>query len=123
LKLVRLGVEMKTPPQLTLLYIISRLGRAHQHEIASIVEKLQRSGIDLGYKFVKLVELRVSKELFMDLNLLKVLGLVREDGGELVITEKGKVLIEKIVARGVLNRKVLKVIDELVERRIVSRSL
>jgi len=114
---------MKSPPQLTLLYILSKLGRASQHEVMKVVERLQKSGIDLGYKFVKLVELRVSKELLMDLNLLRVLGLVREEGGELVVTEKGKALIDKIVARGVLNKKILRVIDEVIERRAVSHSL
>ncbi|NPA97661.1 MAG: hypothetical protein GXO32_08695 [Crenarchaeota archaeon] len=105
---------MATPlPQLVLLYVVGRLGRASIVDVATVMYYLKREGVATGYNFVKLSGVAISKDIQLDLNLLKVLGLIREeDGGVYSVTEKGKVVIQKMV-RDPSYRSLIKTVEHV----------
>ncbi len=100
-------------PQFVLLYVISKLGSASLADVANIVYALKKEGLALGYNFVKLPSVALSKDLQLDLNLLKVLGLVKEeDGGKYSITEKGRIVVAKL-CKNPSYRSVIKAVEKV----------
>lgn len=81
-----------------------------------LVDELQRQGIDLGYRFVSLVKHRVSKDLQLDLNLLKVMELVVEIDGKLFVTERGRAVLRKAIERGLIPQRLASTLDIVAAR-------
>ncbi len=109
-----LGSEMgNVLPQLVLLYVVSRLGRASITDVSTLMYLLQKEGINVNYSFVKLSGTATSKDIQLDLNLLKVLGLIREeDEGKYSVTEKGKMVVSKLL-RNPSYKYVIKAIERI----------
>ncbi len=105
-------------PQLVLLYVIHRVKEVTLPELMQVMYMLKNRGVNIGYNFVKLRELAVSRDLQLDVNLLKVLGLVRDlDGGKLSVTEKGKMIVSKL-RRNKQYAWVLDVVDKVLEEML-----
>jgi len=112
---------MEPLPQLLLLYVVYRMGEATFPELSQVMYMLKIKGVNVNYSFVKLCDVAVSKDLQLDINLLKVLGLVRElDGGKVSITEKGKLVVNKL-RKNKQYIKLLAFVDEVIDE-IRSRS-
>ena len=106
------------PSPLLLLVVISRFKNGVEvQELIEVVEELQRRGFDLGYTFVPLIKLRMSREMILDLNLLKVLGLVVEVNGRISTTEKALSLISKLNSRNITVKGLISAVDMLIMQR------
>jgi len=112
------------PSPLLLLIVISRFKNGVEvQELIEVVEELQRRGFNLGYTFVPLIKLRMSRELMLDLNLLKVLGLVVEMNGRISVTEKALSLISKLNSRSTMVKGLISAVDTLIMQRKRCESL
>uniref|UniRef100_A0A7C4FH78 ArnR1-like winged helix-turn-helix domain-containing protein n=1 Tax=Ignisphaera aggregans TaxID=334771 RepID=A0A7C4FH78_9CREN len=76
------------PPQIAVLVVIARHDNITLKQLFEIVKHQERSSI-LSYSAID--------ELSKDLNVLLLLGLVRENYGKYSITEKGKMIVEKVL--------------------------
>ncbi len=90
---------MNVPAPLVLLVALGLSGGGLPRDrMEYLVEKLRAMGIDLGYTWVELPSgRRVSRELVLDINLLKTLRLVEEVDGILRLTERGRKAFEKAI--------------------------
>ncbi len=85
------------PPQLIVLSIIAEYRNGITIEdLVSHIERLKMKGIDLGYTFASKYGNKISKELLLDLNMLKLLGLIDEINGKYIVTEKGYNVLSKL---------------------------
>jgi len=76
------------PPQITVLVVIARHDNITLKQLFEIVKHQERSSI-LGYSAMD--------ELSKDLNVLLLLGLVRENDGKYSLIEKGRMIVEKVL--------------------------
>lgn len=107
-----------TPSPLLLLIVISRFRDGVDiRELAEVIEELRVQGYDLGYSFIPLVKTRVSREMMLDLNLLKVLGLISEVNGKISVTEKAVSLISKLSRKDLIARNLIAAVDKIIVRR------
>ncbi len=107
-----------TPSPLLLLIVISRFRNGVDiRELAEVLEELRTQGYDLGYSFIPLVRTRVSREMMLDLNLLKVLGLISDVNGKISVTEKAISLISKLSRKDPMTRNLIAAVDRIVARR------
>jgi len=85
------------PPQLIVLSVIAEYRDGITIEdLISHIEMLKMKGIDLGYTFASKYGNKISKELLLDLNMLKLLGLIDEINGKYVVTEKGYNILSRL---------------------------
>jgi len=88
---------IKNQRQLSLLYIIDKLGPIHERTLHSIVKHIQELGAPLGYNFVKVVDGLYSLELKNDLIALTYVGFIDTDPlrRKYRTTSEGKEALEK----------------------------
>ena len=107
------------PSPLMLLAIISRFEQGITlGELTNILEELQKHGIDLGYKFVPLIKTKISKELMLDLNLLKVLNLIVDNDGKIMVTEKAKLLLSKLYNKDATIKRIMTMLIRVQPNRL-----
>jgi len=90
------------PPQIAVLVVIARHDNITLKQLFEIVKHQERSSI-LSYSAID--------ELSKDLNVLLLLGLVRENYGKYSITEKGENVLNKI--RELFDKPLRQVIESL----------
>lgn len=87
------------PPQIVVLALIARSGSGLTlKDVAMLIEQLHRRGLSTGYgvRVGKQGDSAFLRELMLDVNTLKVLGLVKEVNGRLVASEKGLEVLKKV---------------------------
>ncbi len=93
------------PPQLIVLSIIAEYKDGITIEsLISHIEKLSIKGIDLGYTLASRYGNKIPKELLLDINMLKLLGLIDEINGRYIVTEKGYNVLSKLRIQNRINR-------------------
>ncbi len=83
-----ISFKKSLPPQLIVLTVIAKYNNLTISQLYSLIKHFRCDEISFDRITVK--------ELIDDLNILHVLGLVKEFNGVYTLTEKGRVLIEKI---------------------------
>jgi hypothetical protein len=86
-----MGIELgkkSVPPQLIILVIIAKHNGVTLRQLFESI-KQQHHGYVLNYLSVD--------ELSKDLNVLHLLGLIQEIDGKYVVTDRGKIIVEKIL--------------------------
>jgi len=76
------------PPQIAILVIIASHNNITLRQLFELIKHQEHNDI-VNYLSVD--------ELFKDLNVLQLLGLVEENNGRYTITERGRLVIEKIL--------------------------
>jgi len=76
------------PPQIAILVIIASHNNITLRQLFELIKHQKHNDI-VNYLSVD--------ELFKDLNVLQLLGLVEENNGRYTITERGRLVIEKIL--------------------------
>lgn len=95
------AMRLGYPPPLYLLVLVRELGRVRRRDVHEAVYRLKLRGVDLGYEFSRSLRGFYSRELDMDLAMLKALGLLREGpDGTLELTEKGLRVMEGFSGSG-----------------------
>lgn len=85
------------PPQLVVLAIIAKNNNGlTMRELASYIDYLNKHGIDTGYYTRAGKSNNILRELMLDVNTLRVLGLIEEVNDKLIITEKGLDILKKL---------------------------
>ena len=82
-------IKKVLPPQVTLLSIIAKYGSITLMQLYAILKEKARSNPVLNYNTLN--------ELVSDLNMLHILGLIREEKGVYSITEKGLTFLRKFM--------------------------
>ena len=82
-------IKKVLPPQVTLLSIIAKYGSITLMQLYAILKEKARSNPMLNYNRLN--------ELVSDLNMLHILGLVREEKDVYSITEKGLTFLRKFM--------------------------
>lgn len=101
---IAIGILGKTltrsiPPQLVLLSIIAKSENGLTlNELTSYVSSLCKSNMLPKYYYMCGRGEGIVKEVLLDVNTLKVLGLVAEVNGKLQATEKGYTILKKVSA-------------------------
>lgn len=86
------------PPPVYVLLLLQNLGRIRRRDVHTLLHGVKLRGVDLGYEFVPSFRGYYSRELDMDLAMLKALGLVKESGdGYLELTEKGVKVVSSLL--------------------------
>jgi len=99
----------KTPPQMIILAIIakSRDGLTIK-DVASYLSYLHKHGIDTGYQVNgNRYGVGVSKEILLDVNMLKLMNLVKEENGKLIASDKAYVVLKKYAEHDSIIRSIL----------------
>lgn len=88
---------MKNQRQMSVLFIIDKLGPMHERTLHEIVRHVQEKGISLGYNFIKVAEGSHSPELKNDLISLTYVGFIESDPVRRKVrtTGDGKEALEK----------------------------
>lgn len=87
----------KIPPQIVLLSIIAKNSEGLTlRELASQVVTLCKNGVKFVQHYSCGKGEGIVKEVLLDVNTLKVLGLVREVDGRYIVTEKGYAILGKL---------------------------
>jgi c-di-GMP-related signal transduction protein len=87
-----MGIELgkkSVPPQLIILVIIAKHNGVTLRQLFESIKQQQHHGYVLNYLSVD--------ELSKDLNVLHLLGLIQEIDGKYVVTDRGKIIVEKIL--------------------------
>ncbi len=83
-----MSLNKNLPPQFIVLAIIAKHNALTISQLYSIIKNLKCNEISF--------ERTTVKELIDDVNVLHVLGLIKEFNGVYTLTEKGKAVIEKV---------------------------
>jgi len=87
-----MGIELgkkSMPPQLIILVIIAKHNGVTLRHLFESIKQQQHHSYVLNYLSVD--------ELSKDLNVLHLLGLIQEIDGKYVVTDRGKIIVEKIL--------------------------
>jgi len=91
-------LNQKTPPQMIILAIIAKSKNGLTiKDIASYLSYLHKHGIDTGYQVngKNGYGVGVSKEILLDVNMLKLMNLVKEENGKLIASDKAYMVLKK----------------------------
>ena len=90
-------MNIKIPPQILLLSIIAQ--NKDGMSINDVIDKLKtmkKNGMDIYYSFGKSIDIGIPNDILRDINILKLLELIKEDNGKYIATEKAYDLLAKL---------------------------
>uniref|UniRef100_A0A7C5UTC2 Uncharacterized protein n=1 Tax=Ignisphaera aggregans TaxID=334771 RepID=A0A7C5UTC2_9CREN len=90
-------MNIKIPPQILLLSIIAQ--NRDGMSINDVIDKLKamkKNGMDIYYSFGKSIDIGIPNDILRDINILKLLELIKEENGKYIATEKAYDLLAKL---------------------------